>query len=331
MLKFGFDLDGGWFQPMEHVESAQVAEKLGYDSVWMGDHFLPWFHTDAQAPAVWPWLGVALARTSEIKIGPSVTIPIGGRYHPLIIAQNAATLDNMFPGRFQLGVGTGQAMSEYRFMGRWPEWKERGERMKEGLELIRKLWDSEDYFDWDGKYFKVQKVFLYTRSSRKIPIIVSARGKYAARIAGALGDHLITTVSDPAKIKNEIIPEFERAMRKTGRDPSKALKIGTFEFAIGDVERLVRMMKNGAAAMGLIDAARNEMDPRKIQESGSRAPNELIISHHHLVSRAEDSIEPLQNLVEADLNYIVFADEGRNPNVSMQTLMEKVIPHVKSS
>jgi G6PDH family F420-dependent oxidoreductase len=329
MLKFGFDLDGGWLQPQQHIESAQVAEKLGFDSVWMGDHFLPWFHTDAQAPAVWPWLGVALAKTSKIKIGPSVTVPIGGRYHPLIIGQNAATLDNMFPGRFQLGVGTGQAMSEYRFMGRWPEWKERGERMREGLELIRKLWDSEDYFDWDGKYFNVQKIFLYTRPSGKIPIIVSARGKYAARIAGALGDHLITTVSDSTKVKNEIIPEFEKAMRKTGRDPTKALKIGTFEFAIGDVDQLIRMLRNGTAAMGLIDAARNEMDPRKIQDLGSNAPRDALIAHHHLVSNAEDLVAPVQNLIDAGLNYIVFSDEGRNPNVSMKTLVDTIIPQLK--
>ena len=315
--------------PQEHVESAQVAEKLGYDSAWMGDHFLPWFHTNAQAPAVWPWLGVALAKTSRIQIGPSVTVPIGGRYHPLLIGQNAATLDNMFPGRFLLGVGTGQAMSEYRFLGRWPEWKERGERLREGLELIRKLWESQDYFDWDGKYFKAQKVYQYTRPSRKIPIVVSARGKYAARIAGALGDHLITTVSDPAKVRNEIIPEFEITMRESKRDPSKAFKIFEFEFAIGDVDELVRMLKNGSAAQGLVDAARNEMDPRKIQVLGSQAPTNEIIAHHHIVSKAEKLIEPMQRLIDSGLDYIIFADESRKTIESMRAIKEEVIPHLR--
>jgi G6PDH family F420-dependent oxidoreductase len=302
---------------------------LGYDSVWMGDHFLPWFHTEAQAPAVWPWLGAALAKTERIKIGPSVSIPIGGRYHPLIVGQNAATLDNMFPHRFILGVGTGQAMSEYRFLGRWPEWKERGERMREGLQLIRKLWDSEDYFDWDGKYFSASKIYLYTRPAGKIPVVVSARGKYAARIAGELGDHLITTVSNVDKVKNEIIPSFDNAMRKTGRDPAKALKIGTLEFAIGDPGELVRMLKNSTAAMGLLEAARDEMDPRKIQELSSTAPVGDIIKHHHIVARPEELIAPVQELVNAGLNYIVLADEGRNPNKSMKTLMEKVLPQIK--
>jgi len=329
MLKFGYDLDGGWFEPSYHIESARVADSLGYDSVWMGDHFLPWFHTGAQAPAVWPWLGAALAKTKKIKIGPSVTIPIGGRYHPLIIGQNAATLDNLFPGRFMLGVGTGQSMSEYRFLRRWPEWKERGERMREGLELIRKLWTSQDYFDWSGKYFQSSKVYLYTRSAGEIPIVVSARGKYAAKIAGELGDHIITTVSNPDKIKNEILPSFDAAMRRTGRDPSKALKIGTFEFAIGDVDGLVRMMKNSTAAMGMIEAARDEMDPRKIQELSSQADAKQIMAHHHIVPSADSLIEPVQELLDSGLNYIVFADEGRTANESMKILVDRVLPHLK--
>jgi coenzyme F420-dependent glucose-6-phosphate dehydrogenase len=329
MLKFGFDLDGGWLEPQDHVESARVAEAQGYDSVWMGDHFLPWYHTQAQAPAVWPWLGVALAKTEKIKIGPSVTIPIGGRYHPLLIGQNAATLDNMFPGRFMLGVGTGQAMSEYRFLGRWPDWKERGERMREGLQLIRKLWDSQDYFDWSGKYFSASKIYLYTRPAGKIPIVVSARGKYAARIAGELGDHLITTVSNVEKITTEILPSFDNAMKKTGRDPSKALKMGTLEFAIGDTNEMVRKLRNSTAAMGLSDAARNEMDPRKIQELSSQVTVEDIIKHHHLVASADELIDPIQELVDAGLNYVVLAHEGTNPNESMKAIAKDVIPQIK--
>jgi G6PDH family F420-dependent oxidoreductase len=328
-MKFGFDLDGGWLSPKVHVESAVVAEKLGFDSVWIGDHFMPWFDTGAQAPSAWPWLGAALARTSEIKVGPAVTVPIGARYHPLLVGQAAATLDNMFPGRFLLGVGTGQAMSEQRFMGSWPEWKERGERLKEGVELIKKLWTAKTYFDWHGTYFKVDKIFLYTRPEGQIDIYVSARGKYAARIAGTVGDHLMTPVSDLTKVKTEVIPEFEGAMRRSGRDPKKAFKIGYMVFGIGDVDELVRQMQEGPAAAGLIDAARGEMDPRKIQEMGTQAPRGPLIEHHHLVKNAEELIAPTQSLVDAGCNYIIFNDESRHADENMKKLMEEVIPHIK--
>jgi G6PDH family F420-dependent oxidoreductase len=328
-LKFGFDLDGGWLSPNFHVSSAIEAEKLGYESVWMGDHFLPWFHNGAQAPAVWPWLGVALAKTSRIKIGSGVTVPIGGRYNPLFVAQSAATLDNMFPGRFLLGVGTGQAMSEQRFMGAWPEWKERGERLREGLALMRKFLTSEDYFDWTGKYFPVKSVYLYTRPAGPVDIYVSARGKFAARIAGELGDHLLTTVSDPVKVKNEVIAEFDRSMAKSGRDPSKAYKIGYVEFGVGDLDELVKLLKGSSAAQGLLDAARNEMDPRKIQEMGAAADSEALIKHHNLVRRAEDLVPHVQAMVDAGCNYIVLSDESRHPVENMKAIAETVMPQIR--
>jgi len=329
MLHFGFDFDGGWFSPRDHIESVCVAEKLGYDSAWLGDHFLPWFDTDAQSPAVWPWLGAALEASSRIKIGPGVTVPIGGRYHPLLIAQQAATLDNMFPNRFLLAVGTGQAMSEERFLGYWPDWKERGERLREALELMRKFWEEQGYFDWDGKYFKVRKLHLYTRPVGRIEIYVSARGRKAARIAGTLGDHLMTTVSNPSRVRHEIIAEFEKAVEKTGRDPSKTFRISYLEFGVGDVDALVRLLKNGPAAQGLIDAARNEMDPRKIQELGSQAPSDVLIKHHHLVRKAEELIPDAQALIDAGCNYLIFSDESRKPNENMKRIKEEVIPHLK--
>ncbi|MDA4114908.1 MAG: LLM class flavin-dependent oxidoreductase, partial [Thaumarchaeota archaeon] len=284
-----------------------------------------------QAPSVWPWLGAALASSSKIKIGPAVTVPIGGRYNPILVGQAAATLDNMFPGRFLLGVGTGQAMSEERFLGRWPDWKERGARLREGISLIRKLWEAGDYFDWEGAYFRASKIYLYTRPAGPIEIYVSARGKYAARIAGSLGDHLMTTVSDPEKVKNEIIPEFERALRKTGRDPARAFRIGYVEFGIGDVDALVKMLKEGSAAQGLVEAARNEMDPRKIQQMGSAVSAEDLIRFHHLVRRADELIPTAQSLIDAGCNYIVFSDESRHPNENMKKLKEEVIPHLRAA
>jgi G6PDH family F420-dependent oxidoreductase len=331
MLHFGFDLDGGWLSPKQHIESVRAAETLGYESVWIGDHFLPWFHTDAQAPAIWPWLGAALASSSSIKVGPAVTVPIGGRYHPLIIAQQAATLSSLFPGRFLLGVGTGQAMSEERFFGRWPDWKERGERLEEAIQLMRRFWEAEDYFDWEGKYFGMSKLYLYTRPSDKIEIYVSARGKRSAELAGRLGNHFMTTVGDPELVKRTLIPAFENAMRKTGRDPRKASRIGWVEFAIGDVDALVKMLQNGPAAQGFIEAARKEMDPRKIQALGAQASPLELIKHHNLVRASKELIPVAQGLIDAGCNYIMFSDMSRKPKEAMAAIKKEVVPHLKEN
>ncbi len=331
MLHFGFDLDGGWLSPKEHIESVQAAETLGYKSVWIGDHFLPWFHTDAQAPAIWPWLGAALASSSSIKVGPAVTVPIGGRYHPLLIAQQAATLSSLFPGRFLLAVGTGQAMSEERFFGRWPDWKERAERLDEAMRLMRRFWEAEDYFDWEGKYFGMSKLYLYTRPSEKIEIYASARGKRSAELAGRLGDHFMTTVGDAQFVKETLIPTFEKAMRKTGRDPTKASRIGYVEFAIGDVDGLVKMLQNGPAAQGFIEAARKEMDPRKIQALGVQATPADLIKHHNLVRAGKELIAVAQGLIDAGCNYLIFSDMSRKPKEAMAAIKKEVIPHLEEN
>jgi alkanesulfonate monooxygenase SsuD/methylene tetrahydromethanopterin reductase-like flavin-dependent oxidoreductase (luciferase family) len=114
-VKLSIDLGESYQDPIKFVECVELAESLGIETVWFGDHFLPWSHSGSKSAFVWSVMAVALDRTKEIVIGPNVTSPIGGRYHPAIVAQSIATLDNMYSGRVLLGVGFGEAMNEARF------------------------------------------------------------------------------------------------------------------------------------------------------------------------------------------------------------------------
>src|SRR5437867_9338876 len=98
----------------------------------------------------------------------------------------------MYPARFLLGVGSGEAVSEARFFRSMPRWRERTERLIESITLMKKLWYSEEYFTFEGKYFGLTDVFLYTKPKTRIPIYFSAIGKKAAAIAGTYGDNLVT-------------------------------------------------------------------------------------------------------------------------------------------
>ncbi len=126
----------------------------------------------------------------------------------------------MYPGRFVLGVGSGEAINEARFFpdGRFPPWREKTERLCEGIALMRKMWESSDYFSFDGTFFKMKDLFLYTKPKTKIPIYFSAIGKKAASFAGTFGDHL-TTINTPEKCKEEIFPVFEESSRKACKNP----------------------------------------------------------------------------------------------------------------
>ncbi len=193
---------------MRFVECAVLAEKYGFDTVWFGDHLLPWVHNQNKSAFVWSVMPLALDRTKRIKVGPLVTSPIGGRYHPAIIGQAAATLDNMYPGRFQLGVGSGEAMSETRFFpDGWPRWQERIERLSEAVVLIKRMWESEKYFTYEGKHFKMYNFYLYTKPKTKIPIYFAAQGRKAASYAGIYGDHLVT-VNPPETCRDIVFPSF---------------------------------------------------------------------------------------------------------------------------
>jgi len=97
---------------MSFVECVQLAEKYDFDTAWFGDHLCPFIHRGMKSAFVWSLFGTALERTKRIRVGPDVTCPIGGRYHPFILAQAAATLDNMYPGRLAVGVGSGEAINE---------------------------------------------------------------------------------------------------------------------------------------------------------------------------------------------------------------------------
>ena len=216
-MEFHLDLGESYHDPLEFVDAAIEAESLGFRTAWFGDHFVPWGHSGDKSAFVWPVLGVALEKTKEMRMGPLVTTPIGGRYHPALIAQASATLDNMYPGRFLLGVGSGEAVNELAFMNdKWPPWQERIDRLVEGLSLIRKLWSSGEPFTHEGKYFPSDFYYLYTKPKTRIPIYFSAVGKRAAYLAGKFGDHLATLTRETSgrKLREEVIPAYRNGCKE---------------------------------------------------------------------------------------------------------------------
>src|SRR5579862_3344645 len=127
MIRFGYKASAEQFGPGELLRLACLAEDLGFDSVFISDHFQPWRHTGGHAPAAVTWLGAAAARTTRIVLGTSVLTPTL-RHHPSSVAQVFGTLGVMAPGRVILGVGTGESLNEGPPTGmKWPEMKERSE------------------------------------------------------------------------------------------------------------------------------------------------------------------------------------------------------------
>jgi len=325
-IKLGVDVSF-WLDERYSMKTVQLSEKAGFDSVWFGDHFLPWHHSFKHSFFIWPVMATAAERTRRVPIGVDVTVPIGGRYHPAIIAQAIGTLDTMYPGRIYLGVGTGEAMSEKRFMGRWPRWQERMDRLVEALELIRKLWSSDDFFDFDGRYFGMEKTFLYVKPKRRVPIYFSAIGEKAIPYAARYGDHLMT-VNTLEKCKNIIFPRFDEACREAGRDPGKLEKMVLIAGGLVDVEGTIRKIRKYHAGT-LLRENFDEPDPRKIEESGQRVSDQQIRESYYIFEKPEELIECIDSFRKIGTDHLVYTDFSPKPEKTIQTFAKKIIPYFK--
>ena len=325
-ISYDFGGVGAWFGGKYSLDLAREVERAGFDVLWMGDHFMPWFHDHARGQQASVWLAAAAQVTRKIPVGPAVTVPMF-KYHPLNIAHGYATMENMFPGRVVLGVGTGEAFQEWFFVPEWPPWKVRGEMLCEAIELIRKYWSSPDYFDFDGKYWKMKGLYGYEKPTKPIPIYFSAFGPKAAALAGKYGDHLMTYGS-PEHVKNSVLPYFEKAARNAGKDLSKMDKSVYLDGGYGDIKKLVSHYRVTSAG-SLLPENFNERDPKKIQASAVNVSDDLIKEKACLFSSPQEFIDLIESFREVGMTHFIFGDWSYNPPMTIRMFGKRVIPHFK--
>jgi coenzyme F420-dependent glucose-6-phosphate dehydrogenase len=194
MTSIGYALSSEEHAPPELVRNAVRAEEAGFTFALISDHFHPWVDRQGQSPFVWGVIGAIAQATERLELGTGVTCPTV-RIHPAIIAHAAATAAALMPGRFFLGVGTGENLNEHVLGDGWPEWDVRGEMLAEAVEVIRDLWTGEVTSHY-GQYYTVQNARLYTLPEALPPIHVAAGGVKAAALAGEIGDGFIGTAPD---------------------------------------------------------------------------------------------------------------------------------------
>jgi coenzyme F420-dependent glucose-6-phosphate dehydrogenase len=192
MPRVGYHASHEQFAPGDLIRYVQLAEQAGFQSAMCSDHFHPWSERQAESGFAWSWLGAALQATS-LPFGV-VTVPGGARYHPAILAQAAATLASMFPGRFWMATGTGEALNEAIVGQHWPEKAERNARLREAVEIMRALWTGET-LTHHGR-FQVQEARLYSLPAKAPLVVGAALSPQTARWAGEWADGLITTVTE---------------------------------------------------------------------------------------------------------------------------------------
>ena len=202
MIKIGFKLASEIYPPLDLVKYAKQAEEAGFDFAMISDHYHPWTNREGNSPFVWATLGGISQVTGRIPVATGVTCPTF-RIHPAIIAQAAATASSMLPGRFILGVGSGENLSEHIFGDEWPSTPTRIDMLGEAVDIIRTLWNGDNEMqDYDGCYYNVENARIYTRPPEMPPIFIAAEGEMACELAGKEGDGLIAQTGSEKIIKN---------------------------------------------------------------------------------------------------------------------------------
>jgi len=203
MVELGYALSSEEHQPDFLVRYAKMAEDAGFTFAFISDHFHPWTDRQGHSPFVWAVLGGIARTTSSLRLATGVTCPTI-RTHPAIIAQAAATVAAMMPGRFALGVGSGEALNEHILGDRWPETSVRQEMLEEAVEVIRLLWRG-GVQSHHGAHYTIENARIYTLPEQPTSILVAAAGPKAAVMAGRIGDGLVSTSP-----RSELVETFEQ-------------------------------------------------------------------------------------------------------------------------
>jgi probable non-F420 flavinoid oxidoreductase len=188
--------------PSVLLTAMREAEAAGFERAWSSDHFSPWSERQGESGFAWSWLGAALQATS---MPYGVVNAPGQRYHPAIVAQAAATLAEMFPGRLSVALGTGEFSNEHITGEPWPGKAVRNARLRECVDVIRALFAGE-IVDHDG-LVTVDRARLWTLPSTPPPLLATAVSAETAAFAGEWADGLIT-IAQPREQLERVLAAF---------------------------------------------------------------------------------------------------------------------------
>jgi probable non-F420 flavinoid oxidoreductase len=316
MAKFGYHASHEQFQPSALLQYAQAAYQAGFERISCSDHFHPWSDRQGESGFAWSWLGAAMQATS-LPFG--VVCAPGQRYHPAIIAQAAATLAEMFPNRFWVALGSGQALNEKITGDRWPAKAERNARLKECVDVIRALWAGETVTHYG--LVCVEEAKLYTRPQISPQIIGAAITPPTAEWLGGWADGLIT-VSHPYEKLKQVVEAFRR-----GGGEGKPMYLKVQISYAGD---------EATARQGAYEQWRTNIfqspvlaelrSPQQFEAIAEFVKSEDMDEYVRISADPQQHIEWLQKYVELGFSELYLHNVNREQQRFIEVFGEKVLP-----
>ena len=326
-MEIHINVGGCFVTPAEDIELAKEAVDAGFDGVWIGDHFHPWLDNRPYTHHVLPWLGALMNEVPDVPVGTSVTCPMY-RYEPPVFAQAIATLDNMYPDRFELGVGVGEALNEAPFVDEWPEWETRAETLVESLEVMRTLWNESGYNSYSGDHLEYADIKLSTKPKSDVDVHWAAWGPKSSHLAGKVADHVLTAAG-PDLIENQVLPNFKDGLAESP-NPDRDYHVTTEIVAnVGDPDELVADAREKGELIPA-DTELDNPDPRSIQEvADERLANmsdEAIQEALLITDEPETLVETFEAFEDAGVTRLLVTFNLGDPLESIEAFGETIIP-----
>ena len=331
MLKLGYKAAAEQFGPSQLLGFAQLAEQLGYDSVFLSDHFQPWKHTDGHSPFALAWLGALGASTSRIAMGTSVLTPTF-RYHPSIVAQAFATLGVMFPGRVILGVGTGESLNEVPATGMaWPEAKERFARLREAVALIRRLW-TEERVTFEGEYYRTQNATIYDRPDAMVPLYIAGAGPLITKYAGRVAEGFICTSGKATDLYTAtLLPNLAAGEAAAQRTPGSVDRMIEMKVSFDiDLARARADTRHWAALSLTPEEKLSIEDPLEMERLAAALPEERAVSRWIVSSDPDEHVALLRGYIDMGFRHLVFHAPGPDQERFLRLYAEQVLPKLRA-
>ena len=319
-MEIGYKLSSEEHGPNDLVRFATLAEEHGFGFAMISDHFHPWIDRQGQSPFVWSVIGGIAQATKRLRLGTAVTCPTV-RVHPAIVAQAAATAATMMPGRFFLGVGTGENLNEHIVGQGWPATDVRQRRLVEAIQLIRQLWQG-GLQSFRGSYYTMENARLYTLPTQAPPLLVAAGGPKSAAIAAEQGDGMIGTEPD-----KKLLREYRK--KAGARRPC----YGELTVCWGKDEAKARQMARERWPIQAMDASLAwELPlPAHFEAVAELVTEDAIGESMVCGPDPQEHLEALREYADAGYDHVCVHQVGPDQAGFMQFYRTEIFPKLKAS
>lgn len=318
MVLVGYHASHEQLPPSALLRAVVAAEQAGFDGAMCSDHLAPWGVRQGHSGFAWSWLGAALASTS-FSLGV-VNAP-GQRYHPVIIAQAIATLEEMFPGRFWAVLGSGEAMNEHVTGDPWPPKDHRNARLDESLTIIRRLLAG-DEVSYDGTV-RVHRARVWSRPESAPPLLGAAVSAETAEWLAGRVDGLATVAQEPGALRRVV-----EAYRGAGGEGPCVLQV---HLSLAETDAAALALAEDQWPNGLIGPPRAwDFDQPEDFDAAVRDPDETELRKAVLVDADAPALaQRIAELVGIGFDRVYLHHVGKDQETYLARAGEELLPALR--